>query len=130
MRAPSAVPMHNDLPAVRSADSPQLRSKLRPSTLSPLSRPWAVLIETVSRIPLEGPMSTRQKVWLTVALFIGVLMYGGNEALAVLVGDGTHPCPGATITAPGGIQTAVTAATTAGPTTIQVCPGTYTAVTI
>src|SRR5262249_7951584 len=53
------------------ADSPQLRSKLRPS-IPPLSHPWAILIETVSRIPLEGSMSTRQKVWLTVALFIGV----------------------------------------------------------
>jgi len=72
-------------------------------------------------------MSTRQKVWLTVALFIGVLMYGGNPVLAavLLVDDDKVQCPLATFTS---IQAAVTVA--AAGDTINVCPGNYTAVTI
>src|SRR5712691_1116399 len=75
-------------------------------------------------------MATTRQISVAIALFIGLLMYGGNEAHAVLVGDGTRPCPGGTINSPSSIQSAVNAATTAGPTTIQVCPGTYTAVSI
>src|SRR5262249_8660032 len=75
-------------------------------------------------------MATSQKARVAIAVFIGVLIYGGTQAHAVLVGDGTRPCPGATINSPNSIQLAVNAATTNGPTTIQVCPGIYTAVSI
>src|SRR5262245_37456605 len=72
-------------------------------------------------------MATDLKHWVGIAWFIGVLMYGGQGALAatLLVDDDKVQCPTATFTS---IQAAVTAA--AAGDTINVCPGNYSAVTI